>query len=262
MTGDFKRARLAMGLTQKDLASKLGVSPSRVSRWEGGTTPIPEADADRIREILGIPEAHESQISKASPSEPEIYRGRPRSLATPHLAYGVPGLPASRSELVHLLSDVLNQPADDCEFLLRLAIDEGPITMRATLEMSIVALAVVAKGVITQPKVPEQVVPVYLEHAGRPHHHPPLPPHHGPPHHTYRGRRHYPVYPGFVPDDDSAALPLGVPVGVPESMLQYSFVSNRFVLPSVMGPNHERAGFVLISNLVYQIWSSSTGGAP
>ena len=155
----------------------------------------------------------------------------------------------NRVDLIELLSHVLSRPQEECEFLLRLAIDEGPITQRATTEMTIVALALIARNVVIQPKEPEQVYPIYLEqmyYLGPPHHHP----HQGPPppHHPYSD-------PGEV--TDAGTLPLAVPVGIPEKLLRFSYANNGLAVPAVGGPNHERAGLVLISNLVYQIWQAT-----
>lgn len=38
----FRLARVALGLSQAAIAEKLGVSRNTVSRWESGTSPIPQ----------------------------------------------------------------------------------------------------------------------------------------------------------------------------------------------------------------------------
>ncbi len=46
-------------------------------------------------------------------------------------------------------------------------------------------------------------------------------------------------------------------VYAPEKLLRFSYANNGLAVPAVGGPNHERAGLVLISNLVYQIWQAT-----
>ena len=48
---NFKRARLIQGLTQAELADKLGVAPVSVSKWESGKG-LPKAK--RIQEVADI----------------------------------------------------------------------------------------------------------------------------------------------------------------------------------------------------------------
>ena len=47
-------ARLRIGLTQQDLADKIGVTQPRISAWENGTVDIPEARRKEIADILGL----------------------------------------------------------------------------------------------------------------------------------------------------------------------------------------------------------------
>ena len=207
---------------------------------------------------------HDSTREGPDPEEPRPLESRKADSALPDEDDGVPGsqpftgrpragsfgmLDAihNRVDLMELLSHVLRRPQEECEFLVRLAIDEGPITMRATTEMTIVALALIARNVVIQPKEPEQVYPIYLEqmyYLGPPHHHPD----HEPPHQHYSN-----------PEEvtDAGTLPLAVPVGIPEKLLRFSYANNGLAVPAVGGPNHERAGLVLISNLVYQIWQAT-----
>ena len=50
MTGlGLKLARIRMGLTQFELALKLGIDPARLSEMETGKRPIPGAVAQRLR---------------------------------------------------------------------------------------------------------------------------------------------------------------------------------------------------------------------
>lgn len=52
----LKGARAKEGITQAELARKLRLSPSTVSRMESGTRPITAADALRLSKILRISE--------------------------------------------------------------------------------------------------------------------------------------------------------------------------------------------------------------
>lgn len=49
----LKKAREEKGLTQEQLAKKLGISTERYVAWEYGRTKIPQRFFDRITEILG-----------------------------------------------------------------------------------------------------------------------------------------------------------------------------------------------------------------
>jgi transcriptional regulator with XRE-family HTH domain len=51
---EIKQARLRAGLSQRDLALRLGVAPSAVSQWESGTTMPTIANRADIGAILGI----------------------------------------------------------------------------------------------------------------------------------------------------------------------------------------------------------------
>ena len=43
MTGpDLREARQSLGLTQQELADRLGVSRASVNRWETGAWPVPQ----------------------------------------------------------------------------------------------------------------------------------------------------------------------------------------------------------------------------
>lgn len=45
---DFKKARKAKGMTQKELASFLGVSYSAVTKWESDNNPVPHWVAEKM----------------------------------------------------------------------------------------------------------------------------------------------------------------------------------------------------------------------
>lgn len=47
----FKQARLALGKSQEEMGAALGVSSRHISRWETGTTPIPDDMKDRIERL-------------------------------------------------------------------------------------------------------------------------------------------------------------------------------------------------------------------
>jgi transcriptional regulator with XRE-family HTH domain len=53
----FKRKRERLGLTQEELAKKLGKSRPSIARYEAGTIPVPEA----IEKLLRFIEAAESK---------------------------------------------------------------------------------------------------------------------------------------------------------------------------------------------------------
>jgi len=48
---DIKRIRAALGLTQRELAERLGVRPNTVTRWEMGLHKIP-GPAARLLEVM------------------------------------------------------------------------------------------------------------------------------------------------------------------------------------------------------------------
>ena len=48
----IRTLRRALGINQKELADKLGVTQAIISRWETGTEPIPKARAIELRDIF------------------------------------------------------------------------------------------------------------------------------------------------------------------------------------------------------------------
>lgn len=50
-------ARVSAGMTQQELAEKIGVSRCMVNRWERGRAPIKAAYVYAISKITGFPEA-------------------------------------------------------------------------------------------------------------------------------------------------------------------------------------------------------------
>ena len=53
----FAVERRRLGISQQDLAGRLGVTQPRISAWETGRTPIPRARRKEIADILQIGEA-------------------------------------------------------------------------------------------------------------------------------------------------------------------------------------------------------------
>lgn len=50
----IREARLAKGLTQKQLGELIGVSPTHVQKWEYGLTPNTK-NLSKLSQVLGIP---------------------------------------------------------------------------------------------------------------------------------------------------------------------------------------------------------------
>ncbi len=77
---NLKRLREKVGMTQKELADKLFVSPQAVSRWENGDTEPSVATLDSIAEIFGV--SLDELFGRTAP-EPEkevIYTAAPAVL--------------------------------------------------------------------------------------------------------------------------------------------------------------------------------------
>lgn len=53
-TNPIKAARLAKGLSQEELGSKIGATKAAVSRWEGGSRLPRRRQAMKLVEVLGI----------------------------------------------------------------------------------------------------------------------------------------------------------------------------------------------------------------
>lgn len=83
MTGqEVQAARSIRGLTQKDLAKKLGVSETTVTRWETGRFKPAARLQARLHEILGVaPTMHTTQVVPEQERGKDILR-LARSLAT------------------------------------------------------------------------------------------------------------------------------------------------------------------------------------
>ncbi len=54
----LRHLRGAMGLTQRDLAAKVGVEPGTVRRWEVGQEPIPFKARGRLADVFGVSVDH------------------------------------------------------------------------------------------------------------------------------------------------------------------------------------------------------------
>ena len=69
-TDDIRRIKAALrmqGLTQKDLAGKLGKKPSEVSRWLSGRMGISDANLQRIEQVLGTEGTSSSVLQPSAP---------------------------------------------------------------------------------------------------------------------------------------------------------------------------------------------------
>lgn len=55
-TRELLRAQRILGLTNEELAETLGFHPNAVSRWRRGQHPVPARAADRITELMAMPE--------------------------------------------------------------------------------------------------------------------------------------------------------------------------------------------------------------
>lgn len=53
--GKIKEARLKAGLTQEELAKKLGIAPQNISAWENGKNPSKIETVSKIADALGVP---------------------------------------------------------------------------------------------------------------------------------------------------------------------------------------------------------------
>lgn len=54
MRADLRKARVAVGLTQAELAHKIGRDQGTVSRYEGGKAPVDLDVAPVLAEVLGL----------------------------------------------------------------------------------------------------------------------------------------------------------------------------------------------------------------
>lgn len=97
----LKSHRVARGLSQAELARRIGISPSALSQAERGVSGLSSATAERAREILGV--AHE-QARGAPPPYRVRRRGaiEPRRVAPGMLAEVLADTPAHRILLVRV----------------------------------------------------------------------------------------------------------------------------------------------------------------
>lgn len=51
---NLKRIRISIGLRQQDVANKVGVTRSTISRWERGENAIPEKYLSRFNKTFGV----------------------------------------------------------------------------------------------------------------------------------------------------------------------------------------------------------------
>ena len=97
----IRKYREALGLSQKDLADKLGISNSRVSNWEQG---INRPDADMLAELCAILEVSPSELLEVKLTEDEFtsqereviraYRSKPDLQHAVHVLLGIEKEPA------------------------------------------------------------------------------------------------------------------------------------------------------------------------
>jgi transcriptional regulator with XRE-family HTH domain len=51
----FEQRRLALGLTQEEVAARVGITQSSVAKWEAGHTKPAATNYPRLAEVLNIP---------------------------------------------------------------------------------------------------------------------------------------------------------------------------------------------------------------
>jgi len=54
----MRMKREALGLSQAELAERIGVSQGKISSWESGTVSMPEVRRKQISKVLGIEPDH------------------------------------------------------------------------------------------------------------------------------------------------------------------------------------------------------------
>lgn len=59
LSARIRSAREAVGLTQRELADRLGVSPRTISHWETGMAPRPGPKLRRVRAFINFVEGHD-----------------------------------------------------------------------------------------------------------------------------------------------------------------------------------------------------------
>ena len=107
MSDRIRQARISAGLTQTELAGRLGVTQSTVNRWEGGRHDPSRETATRLATTLGVgvewielgDRAEDAQVEHGVPRDPDdpaqyaqLFAHLRRNLDNPVIAYqGVPG---------------------------------------------------------------------------------------------------------------------------------------------------------------------------
>lgn len=205
---------MAAGLTQKQVAEALGIDSSAVSRFESGEKDLTAEQTEKLVELLEHPPVDDNS--------------NPRVSSLRSIAQFQP--PGERAEFERLLASVLPFTLQDCTYQLQLAIDVGPAERVAGNEATIVALALVAAAIVTDPVPVDDSEPMSQNdhHVKAPHHHPPGG--HG-----------------------LAMLPMGIPRETFENFLRYSPRLPRTIEALAKGPTHERAALGLVLNLIQQI---------
>lgn len=101
---NIRRTRRAAGISQKELAAKLGVAPSAVSNWENGQNSI---DTDRLFvmcEILGVT-IHDMYLVPPGTSPPE----EEKKEKTPDI--NVEGLSPAKLQLIQAVQSLPDEQA-------------------------------------------------------------------------------------------------------------------------------------------------------
>lgn len=107
------KARVAAGLTQSELARRLGIRPQSVQSWEAGLTAPRARRLTQVAEVLGVPEAFffepEEQATEVGSIEGEMASRIARRLQ----GYAEAGdLDRAALEALSQLIDVLARRAD------------------------------------------------------------------------------------------------------------------------------------------------------
>lgn len=223
MTGnELKQLRVQAGLTQAELAERLGVSGSTVSRWEQNKIPIPSGIEAKLREIL-----QDDPVTEAgeAPGDSVVRRRQPRMTPPVLSRPRKEEIPQSREELIRILARLLAVSNNEAALLFERAIEEGPETMSAHTEAAIVGLAVIANWFPSVDMPPDDELPVYVD----------------------------------VPPDsriDGHRYPVGVSKDILRERLIYSSYENRedLIEEGVEGPDHQRTALILISRLLLRIF--------
>jgi transcriptional regulator with XRE-family HTH domain len=112
----IRELRAEKGLSQADLARKLGVSPVTVYRWEGGTREISLTMLGQVAAVLDAELSEFFPKAQASLFQPEEEQRRDKEETTVHLdplelRGGMPAVRAKLQRILHLLEDAKTDEA-------------------------------------------------------------------------------------------------------------------------------------------------------